>query len=215
MGIAGNGRARGDGVDDMAIRSGLKTCKVRQGHLPQSGVVIVIRPERKAMLAGAVLAGSVCAAMLASDAADAQTRRQPSSRARVAPKPAPKVAAKPVAPAAAVPAPPPAPVPVGTDPQPVGNIADWFPAESYPPQARALGLEGRTAFALDIDALGRVTQCRVLQTSGSDLLDSATCTQAIINGRFRPGRDAAGKPVPRAWQSSMRWKLTQDSEVEQ
>ncbi|MBY0521086.1 MAG: energy transducer TonB, partial [Sphingomonas sp.] len=152
-----------------------------------------------------------------SDAADAQSRRKPVARARAAvgaTKPVPAKPAKTPA-VAAAPIAPPVAAPTGTPPQPVGKVADWFPIDSYPPQARALGLEGRTAFALDIDALGRITQCRVIETSGSELLDSATCTQAIVNGRFRPGRNAAGQAVPRAWQSSMRWKLAENSEREE
>lgn len=171
----------------------------------------MVANERKTMLATLLLMGALFS-LLIGDAVDAQSRRKPAARPRTA-----AVAAKPV-PAKAVvapPAAPPAPAPSGTDPQPVGKVADWFPIDSYPPQARALGLEGRTAFALDIDALGRITQCRVLETSGSDLLDSATCTQAIINGRFRPGRDAAGKPMARAWQSAMRWKLAESAEREE
>lgn len=137
-----------------------------------------------------------------------------SVRTKTAVKPHPAAAAKPVAPTptptpAPTPTPMPTPVASGTDPQPVGALADWFPADSYPPQARAKGIEGRVTFALDIDALGRITQCHVVEGSGSDLLDSATCTQAIINGRFRPGRDAAGKPVAKPWRSTMRWKLAE------
>ncbi len=169
------------------------------------GVVRVAAVERKTMLTAAALGLAVLAITHAANA-------EPPRKAR--PKPAVKSSAGPAtkaAPTAAAPAPapPPAPVPSGTDPEPIGIIADWFPADSYPPQARTLGLEGRVVFSLDIDALGRITQCHVIEGSGSDLLDSATCTQAIINGRFRPGRDAAGKPVAKSWRSTMRWKLAQ------
>lgn len=171
--------------------------------------------ERKMMLA-ALAVVAVTMPFLDASAAGAQSRRKPAPSVKPKPKPATgniatPPAAKPVSPAQATAA----AAPSGTGPEPIGNIADWFPVESYPPQARALGMEGRTEFALDVDALGRITQCRILKTSGSELLDSATCTQAIINGRFRPGRDASGKAVPRAWQSSMRWKLTQDGDAEQ
>lgn len=168
----------------------------------------MVERERKAMVLKSVLLGAVLTGAMAAHVAAAQVKR------RVPPRVSP-IAAKPAAkasspgPLAAAPAP--APINTGTPPQPIGNVIDWFPADAYPAQARAAGQEGRTAFALDIDALGRITQCRVLQSSGSDLLDSATCTQAIINGRFRPARDAAGKPVARAWQSSMRWQLAERS----
>ncbi|MBX9858906.1 MAG: energy transducer TonB [Sphingomonas sp.] len=146
------------------------------------------------------------AAVAISSAAIAEPARKATAKTRAKPRPA-ATAKLPTLTVSETPPPAPAPAPSGTDPEPIGNIADWFPADSYPPQARALGLEGRVVFALDIDALGRITQCHVIEGSGSDLLDSATCTQAIINGRFRPGRDAAGKPVAKSWRSTMRWKL--------
>ena len=169
--------------------------------MAMNGVVRVAAVERKTML-GIVALG--LAGLAISYAANAEPPRK--TRAKPAVKSPATPAAKPAT-AATAPAPPPAPVPSGTDPEPIGNIADWFPADSYPPQARALGLEGRVVFSLDIDALGRITECHVIEGSGSDLLDSATCTQAIINGRFRAGRDAAGKPVAKSWRSTMRWKL--------
>lgn len=167
--------------------------------------VRVAAVERKTML-GAIALGAAALALAAT--ADAVPPRGTQAKASVKPRPA--AAAKPANPAPTpTPTPAPAPVASGTDPEPVGVLADWFPADSYPPQARALGIEGRVTFALDIDARGRITQCHILEGSGSDLLDSATCTQAIINGRFRPGRDAAGKPVAKPWRSTMRWKLAE------
>lgn len=124
--------------------------------------------------------------------------------------------ARPPAPAAApaaapLPVPPAPPPPAGTPPQPIGRVADWFEADSYPPQARAKSQEGLTVYALDIDAQGRVMGCNIVETSGSDLLDSTTCTQVISNGRFRPARDAAGRAVPGRYQGQMRWKLVEGS----
>lgn len=99
--------------------------------------------------------------------------------------------------------------PAGTPPQPIGRVAEWFPADSYPPKARAKSEEGKTVYAVDLDAQGRVLRCNIVQSSGSDLLDSTTCTQVISNGRFRPARDAGGKPVPGRYQGSMRWQLVE------
>src|SRR3546814_11551770 len=42
-----------------------------------------------------------------------------------------------------------------SSPAPIGNPADWFPADAYPPAAKASGAAGRTGFAVDIDAKGR------------------------------------------------------------
>jgi len=93
--------------------------------------------------------------------------------------------------------------------KPIGNPGDWFPPESYPAEAKAASEEGRTEFSLDIDAAGRITGCNIVQSSGSDLLDSTTCSQLIGNGRFKPALDRNGKPMPGSWTSAMRWELAE------
>lgn len=100
-----------------------------------------------------------------------------------------------------------APDGVMTGVEPIGNPGDWFPPESYPPEARIASQEGRTEFSLDIDAAGRITGCNITGSSGSDLLDSTTCSQLILNGRFKPARDRSGKAMPGKWNSAMRWQL--------
>ncbi len=128
----------------------------------------------------------------------AVTRHKPSSTIGKRPPAIPKAATPKASPVAIV-APPQA--------KPIGKPGDWFPLDSYPSSARALGQEGRTAFALDIDARGRITACHIMATSGSDLLDSTTCSQLIANGRFEPAHDVSGKPVAGQWRSAMRWQL--------
>ena len=90
---------------------------------------------------------------------------------------------------------------------PIGSPAAWFPADAYPPEAKAAGLQGRTAFTLDLDAKGRITSCNITSSSGSPLLDSTTCTLLVTNGRFQPAHDAAGQPVAGTWSSAMVWQL--------
>src|SRR3546814_15872693 len=89
-----------------------------------------------------------------------------------------------------------------SSPAPFGNPADWFPADAYPPAAKASGAEGRTGFAVDIDAKGRVTSCSITESSGTALLDSTTCALVVMNGRFTPAHDAAGTAVAGVWNSS-------------
>lgn len=91
---------------------------------------------------------------------------------------------------------------------PDGNPAAWFPQDAYPPEAKAAGVEGRTAFSLDVDAKGRVTACNVTESSGSPLLDSTTCNLLIANAHFKPAKDPKGHAVAGVWTSGMRWKLT-------
>lgn len=90
---------------------------------------------------------------------------------------------------------------------PIGNPADWFPADAYPPEARAAGVQGRTEFKLELDPQGRITECDISKSSGSPLLDSTTCALLVTNARFKPARDAAGNPVAGMWHSAMVWQL--------
>jgi len=94
--------------------------------------------------------------------------------------------------------------PLGT---PIGNPSTWFPADAYPPAAKAAGIQGRTAFVVDLDAQGRITECDIAQSSGSPLLDSTTCALLVTNGRFKPAHDASGRAVPGIWRSAMIWQL--------
>lgn len=163
------------------------------------GVVRVQAIERKTAIALLALALVAPMPQGSADAAGKGQKRPPAASKR---KPAPRPAATPkptATPTASV-----AEVPLA---RPIGNPGDWFPIESYPPEARVAGQEGRTAFALDIDAKGRITGCHIVKTSGSDLLDSTTCSQLIANGRFTPATDANGRPVAGQWRSAMRWQL--------
>lgn len=95
-------------------------------------------------------------------------------------------------------------VPLAT---PIGSPADWFPADAYPPEARAAGIQGRTEFKLDLDPQGRITECDIAKSSGSPLLDSTTCALLVSNARFKPAHDASGRAVAGMWSSAMVWQL--------
>jgi len=123
--------------------------------------------------------------------ASAQTKRAGHPAAA---KAAPKTAAE--APAAQAPV-----------PTPIGDPASWVSIADYPAAASAAGQEGRTAFALDVDAQGRVTGCRIVESSGSPLLDNTTCSAMIVNARFKAARGEDGRAVAGIWRSAMQWKL--------
>ncbi len=161
---------------------------------------------RSTAVMGAILAaGMIAPPVIAAPKAKAHATK-------VQPVRGPVVASQPVkaapAPLPVVPAAPPTA-------RPIGNPGEWFPRDSYPPAAKAAGQEGRTQFSVDIDAAGRITGCNIIQSSGSELLDSTTCIQLISNGRFSPARDTNGKPVAGTWSSAMRWALKEPVETEE
>jgi len=91
-----------------------------------------------------------------------------------------------------------------------GNLAQYFNDSDYPRDAAQRNEQGVTGFTLDIDATGRVSACRVTESSGSASLDEATCRITQERARFEPARDQRGRPVPDEISRHMHWVLPYD-----
>ena len=73
-----------------------------------------------------------------------------------------------------------------------GRLGD----SDYPRAAsRAKGV-GTVVATLEIAATGRVSRCRVVQTSGNSDLDTTTCRLIEKRFRYKPATDSQGRPVP-------------------
>lgn len=90
---------------------------------------------------------------------------------------------------------------------PLGNPGEWFNADNYPPEAILAGAQGRTVAKIGVDADGRLSGCIIVESSGSPVLDAATCEIARAKGRFTPARDTLGRPIPAATILPVRWVL--------
>ena len=109
-------------------------------------------------------------------------------------------------------------------PRPATPPSSWIGPKDYPIEALSLGSEGVTGFSIEVDAAGKVSQCRVTQSSGSALLDAQTCRLAELRGRFVPGRPGTFStrvrwvmPLPRAFEpgrSVVRFLVGEDGTVE-
>ncbi len=95
-------------------------------------------------------------------------------------------------------------------PYPAGSPAAWFTNKDYPAAARRAREQGRVAIELGIGADGRVTDCRVKESSGSATLDGATCDLVRRRGTFNPALDKDGNPVAGTYLISTRWALEDD-----
>lgn len=80
----------------------------------------------------------------------------------------------------------------------------------YPADAIRAGAQGSTRILLDVAPYGGVTNCRITQSSGSELLDITTCAIARQRFKFEPGRDARGERVASTFSQSVRWTLPED-----
>lgn len=65
----------------------------------------------------------------------------------------------------------------------------------YPAVALDRNESGQVVARLNVDATGKVTDCAVVVTSGSQALDAATCKAALAKGQFEPAVGPDGKPV--------------------
>ena len=110
------------------------------------------------------------------------------------------------APAIVTIAPPPAPAPTApVSVQPRIDLAHSSQPD-YPPQSRRLGEQGSLVLQVMVDASGRVTDSKLVQSSGSDRLDQAALQGVKTNYRFFPGT-IDGKPQPMWFTFKFTWKL--------
>ncbi len=65
----------------------------------------------------------------------------------------------------------------------------------YPPEAWVADEEGSVYYSLAVDAEGGVTDCTILESSGSELLDAKTCEIALERAQFRPATDRDGSRI--------------------
>lgn len=72
---------------------------------------------------------------------------------------------------------------------------DWMDYYDYPQEAREKQQEGDVVARLSVDAKGKVTDCAVVSSSGSESIDKMTCEKTLRKARFIPAVGADGKPT--------------------
>jgi protein TonB len=77
----------------------------------------------------------------------------------------------------------------------------------YPVAAVQAMQQGTVRFRVDVNAQGRVTNCTILRSSGSSILDATTCQLMQRRARFTPATDANGNPAPASLDEQYTWKL--------
>lgn len=83
--------------------------------------------------------------------------------------------------------------------------ADQNPAPRYPGLARRRQLEGVAVVELLVDARGAVCDCRLLASSGHDLLDQCALRELRL-WRFDPALEN-GTPVPAAYRQEVEFRI--------
>ena len=82
---------------------------------------------------------------------------------------------------------------------------DIVSARDYPRKTRNLRLGGSVTIVLTVGIDGQVSGCRVIRPSRDPEADRITCRLASERFRFRPARDAAGRPIASDYGWQQRW----------
>lgn len=75
------------------------------------------------------------------------------------------------------------------------SLGSYFSPADYPMSSVENHESGTVRFWIEVSAQGRVTDCHIVQSSGSAALDAATCRVMRERARYAPARDANGRPV--------------------
>ena len=102
---------------------------------------------------------------------------------------------------------PPESAPPAEPARPQMNLAYYVSDADYPREAFHRGEEGTVGFELDVSDEGRVAQCHVMTSSGSNLLDLWTCQIMLARARFQPARDEEGEAVPDRVAARISWQI--------
>jgi protein TonB len=88
----------------------------------------------------------------------------------------------------------------------IGNPVPIKPGD-YPREARRAGEQGTVRIYYRISQEGRISACRVVESSGSAALDEASCDIITRRSRFEPATDDQGRPAPSFGSRTITWRL--------
>lgn len=91
--------------------------------------------------------------------------------------------------------------------------ASWVTNDDYPAMAIEQGLFGTVEVAFTVDDTGRATACTTVKSSGSTLMDEATCAATMPRARFEPARDAQGRAVAGLALRRVHWQAPFDADT--
>ncbi|MEM6826517.1 MAG: energy transducer TonB [Pseudomonadota bacterium] len=76
----------------------------------------------------------------------------------------------------------------------------------YPPPAWVAGQEGIVVYEIAVTEQGKATNCTIVESSGSELLDTTTCAIVMERAVFSNAFDKEGKPVAANFKGRHIWE---------
>ena len=89
------------------------------------------------------------------------------------------------------------------------NPASWVTNDDYPAEALRNGEQGSVGIEFTVTPKGRASDCKVAQSSGSQLLDRTTCALITERARYNPALDAKGRAVAQTKRLRFRWQIAE------
>ena len=90
---------------------------------------------------------------------------------------------------------------------PRGQLARFFTTSDYPRDALAMRKEGTAGVRFWVNTDGTLSDCRVVASSGSPLIDGRTCGILKKRARLEPARRSDGRPVASISFARIRWEI--------
>lgn len=97
---------------------------------------------------------------------------------------------------------------IATHPRAKGSgVMSFFSTEDYPSEAIRRDEQGTVGFRILVGVDGRVSDCRIIETSGSKILDQQTCNISLRRFQFEPAKTHDGRAIASLSFSRVRWVL--------
>jgi len=93
------------------------------------------------------------------------------------------------------------------DPVPRNGPLGWLSNADYPRRALQRGWEGDLTYALAVGKDGKVDDCRVINSTGHDILDRTACDIIKSKARFDPATDRTGAEVSGTYRGAVTWSI--------
>lgn len=87
------------------------------------------------------------------------------------------------------------------------NVVSLFSVNDYPGEAIRRNEQGTAGVRYKIGTDGKVSDCRVAESSGSKILDNQTCAIITKRVRYEPAKSKSGEPVASIGFQRIRWEL--------
>jgi TonB family protein len=97
--------------------------------------------------------------------------------------------------------------PADTQAAPLRPFATYITSDDYPARALRAEEQGRSTVRLTVSAHGILSDCAVVESSGSAVLDTTTCRLLQRRVRFTPARDAQGRLTQGTIVTAFAWRI--------